>query len=145
MDSSPFIGHAPWDDYQWPTGEHLKPTRDLIETGMALETIDQAEDRTRQVAEDYLNDVARELFPNGARTDVISGENPAKEIIRYALRENIDLIALATHGRTGLTKIMMGSVAAELLQAHVAPLFLVRPEGLNYNLSMTAAQRREAE
>ena len=117
----------------------------MIETGMALETIDQAEDRTRQVAEDYLNDVARELFPNGTRTEVISGENPAREIIKYALREHIGMIALATHGRTGLTKIMMGSVAAELLQDHVAPLFLVRPEGLNYSLSMTTTQRREAE
>ena len=62
----------------------------------------------------------------------VMGENPAEEIVNYASREKVDLIAIATHGRTGLAKMMMGSVAGELLKARVAPLFMVRPEGLFY-------------
>ena len=48
-----------------------------------------------------------------------------------SLREKADLIAIATHGRTGQAKLLLGGVAGELLKAHVAPIFMVRPEGLS--------------
>ncbi len=143
--TSPFIEHTLRDEYHWPIGEHLGLSELPIETGVPVETIYPAEERTRQVAEDYLDDVVRGFFPDGAQTEVILGENPAQEIIKYALQENIELIALATHGRTGLAKLMMGSVAAELLKAHVAPLFLVRPNGLYFTDSTIAAGTRETE
>jgi nucleotide-binding universal stress UspA family protein len=83
-----------------------------------------------RAAEKYLNGIGQQFFPDGATSKIVINEYPAKEILDYARREKVDLIAIATHGRTGLARIMLGSVAGELLKAHVAPIFMVRPEGL---------------
>jgi nucleotide-binding universal stress UspA family protein len=86
--------------------------------------------RLYQAAEKYLNGVAQQFFPDGATSKIVISEHPAKEVLDYARRERIDLIAMATHGRTGLARIMLGSVAGELLKVRIAPIFMVRPEGL---------------
>lgn len=53
---------------------------------------------------------------------------PADEIVRYADKYGIDLIVMATHGRTGLVHALMGSVAEDVIQkAHCAVLTL-RPK-----------------
>ena len=59
---------------------------------------------------------------------VIEG-TPKVEIIRYASRQNIDLIVLSTHGRTGLPHLMMGSVAESVVRTSPCPVLTVRPEG----------------
>lgn len=96
-----------------------------------VETRDEALDRKVQRAEDYLSNLARKFQDQKAKTKVIVGEHVAEEIQSYAGREGIDLIALATHGRTGLAHIIMGSVAMELLRKGDTPLLLVRPKDLN--------------
>ena len=97
---------------------------------VAAETKVQAEERAVQEAEEYLSRIAGRFFPDGAVHQVTSAEEPVEAITEYALQQHVDLIALATHGRTGLPRMLMGSVASSLLGAHVAPLFLVRPDGL---------------
>lgn len=59
---------------------------------------------------------------------VVEG-SPKVEIIRYASRQNIDLIVLSTHGRTGLAHLMMGSVAESVVRTAPCPVLTVRPEG----------------
>jgi nucleotide-binding universal stress UspA family protein len=98
--------------------------------GVAAETKVQAEERAVQEAEEYLARIAGRFFPDQAIPQVTSAEEPVGAIIEYARQQHFDLIALATHGRTGLPRLLMGSVASSLLEAHVAPLFLVRPDGL---------------
>ena len=102
-----------------------------VETGILAETKDQAWERAHHVAEDYLEHVASRYFPSGCHKEVVIGEDPADAISDYARSQKIDLIAMATHGRTGLAWLLMGSVAARLLKTHVAPLFLLRPDKLN--------------
>ena len=46
---------------------------------------------------------------------VVEG-SPKVEIIRYARQQDIDLIVLATHGRTGLPHVLMGSVAESVVR-----------------------------
>ncbi len=99
--------------------------------GRPADTQFQVEERTRQAAEDYLAGIAARFFPNNPTNHVVFGEDPAEAILGYARRENVDLIAIATHGRTGLARMLMGSVAGKLLNASVAPLYLVRPAGLH--------------
>ena len=53
----------------------------------------------------------------------------AHSIIRVAEREEVDLIAMASHGRTGLAHVFYGSVAASVLNLVDRPLLLVRAEG----------------
>jgi universal stress protein A len=59
---------------------------------------------------------------------VVEG-SPKVEIVRYARKEIIDLIVLATHGRTGLAHVIMGSVAETVVRTAPCPVLTVRPEG----------------
>ena len=51
---------------------------------------------------------------------------PAEEILRYADENDIDLILMATHGRSGVKRWVMGSVADKVLRASNVPVWLVR-------------------
>ena len=51
-------------------------------------------------------------------------------IVRYAKHHDIDLIVLATHGRTGLTHLLMGSVAERVMRAAPCPVLTLPPETL---------------
>lgn len=53
----------------------------------------------------------------------------AIEIIEYAKAENIDLIVIGTHGRSGLMHILMGSVAERVVRNAPCPVLTVKPEG----------------
>jgi len=52
--------------------------------------------------------------------------NPAEEIIRYSYENSIDLIMMATHGRSGIGRWAMGSVADKVLRVSKVPVWLVR-------------------
>ena len=58
------------------------------------------------------------------RGEVVAGY-PAEEILRYADDNEIDLILMATHGRSGIRRWLMGSVADKVLQASKIPVWLV--------------------
>lgn len=52
---------------------------------------------------------------------------PAPAIVEMAERENVDLIVMATHGRTGLTRVLLGSVAEEVVRTAKCPVLTVKP------------------
>ena len=52
---------------------------------------------------------------------------PAEEIIRYSEENKIDLILMATHGRSGLKRWTLGSVADKVLRASKIPVLLIHP------------------
>ncbi len=60
-------------------------------------------------------------------TTVVRPGVPADEIIRFAEQEGIDLIVIATHGRTGLRHMMMGSVAEKIVRLSSIPVLSVKP------------------
>ncbi|MFI4963472.1 MAG: universal stress protein [Legionellales bacterium] len=62
------------------------------------------------------------------KTESIEGANPASIIIDYTRQNGIDLIIMATHGYTGVKKMLLGSVANKVLQESHAPVLLIRPE-----------------
>jgi nucleotide-binding universal stress UspA family protein len=53
---------------------------------------------------------------------------PEEEIVAYALDEGVDLIAMSTHGRTGLSRLLYGSVAESVLRNTAGAVLVVRPE-----------------
>ncbi len=55
--------------------------------------------------------------------------SPKVEIVRYARAENIDLIVISTHGRTGLAHMLIGSVAETVVRTSPCPVLTVRPKG----------------
>ena len=96
-----------------------------------VETLNQSTERLRNEALDYLHRISTEYFESKARTDVITEDDVVEAIAKYVAAEKIDVIAMATHGRTGLSSVLMGSVASGLLKARVAPLLIVRPSTLD--------------
>ena len=58
--------------------------------------------------------------------EVTFGE-PAKEIINFVTLTAVDLVAMITHGRSGLGKMLFGNVAEELIQRANVPVLLLRP------------------
>ncbi len=55
--------------------------------------------------------------------------NAFVEVIRYAREQKMDMIVLSTHGRTGLSHILMGSVAERVVRKAPCPVLTIRPEG----------------
>lgn len=51
------------------------------------------------------------------------------EIIRYAREMDIDLIVMSTHGRTGLSHLLLGSVAENVVRTSCCPVLTVHPTG----------------
>jgi len=80
-----------------------------------------------QIAKDYLNRMAEHMRARGIRvTTAMQMGAVANAIIEYAEANQIDLIAMCTHGRTGLARWTLGSVADRVLRASHIPLLLVR-------------------
>ena len=85
----------------------------------------------RKEAESYLNGVAEELRAKKISTkEVISPGSVVRLIIETAEKEGADLIAMASHGRGGLSRAFYGSVAAGVLQRIDRPLLIIRSRGV---------------
>lgn len=69
-----------------------------------------------------------ELLPLKPRLHVLAGGAPA-EILALAKLHDIDLIVIGTHGRTGLSHLLMGSVAERIVRLSPCPVLTVHPEG----------------
>ncbi len=83
------------------------------------------------VHEDYLKRISQDHFLGGAGISVREGEHVARELIQCFHDEEADFIAMASHGRTGLARLVMGSVAQDIMETGDVPVMLVRPKGLN--------------
>jgi nucleotide-binding universal stress UspA family protein len=53
--------------------------------------------------------------------------SPSHEIVKVATAEKVDLIVIATHGRTGLSHLVMGSVAERVVRTAPCPVMTIRP------------------
>jgi nucleotide-binding universal stress UspA family protein len=89
---------------------------------------DEFERRVKE-AEAYLATQQGKFREIGIEVDAKVTVGPIVEgIVKVADRENVDLIALASHGRSGLSQVFYGSVAAGLLQRVNQPLLLIRAQ-----------------
>jgi len=103
--------------------------RSVAEITAALD--DDAIGKRRQGLEAYLNRIASRL-PNGpayrVSTDVaMYPMDAATVLVERAQSEHPDVIVMATHGRSGVVRMFVGSTADKVVQAGVAPVVLVRP------------------
>jgi len=73
----------------------------------------------------YLEDVAKTFSHSPTECRIVRG-TPAEIILESTLRERDTLIAMATHGRSGAKRWLLGSVAEKVLRGTSNPLFLVR-------------------
>jgi nucleotide-binding universal stress UspA family protein len=104
-----------------------KPPEKLGEAMLAdLTKLHEAE---RKEAERYLNALADRLKKKSLRveTRVLIHEQPAVAILDEMKARHIDLVALATHGRSGLPRLFLGSVADKILRGTAVPILVQRP------------------
>jgi len=78
----------------------------------------------------YLAGVKSKLNSEGikAETVLMKGYTPAQTIIEFSNEKGVDLIVIATHGYTGMKRLMLGSVAFRVLHESQVPVLLIRPE-----------------
>jgi nucleotide-binding universal stress UspA family protein len=73
----------------------------------------------------------RPLDPGIRVRHVLLDGEPAAEIVRYAQEMNMDLIVMGTHGRTGLERLLMGSVAEKVMRQATCSVLVVKlPRGV---------------
>jgi nucleotide-binding universal stress UspA family protein len=75
----------------------------------------------------YLQTTRQKALPGRRGLDLVRSGDAAQEILGVALEKNIHLIAMSTHARTGLSRFLLGSVAAKVVEASQLPVLLVRP------------------
>ena len=83
-------------------------------------------------AKDYLLGIATPLADEGVSTEVVveQGSSAGKGIVDYANKNSVDLIAIATHGRSGLGRAVFGSVADYVLRQSGRPILLITPKDI---------------
>jgi nucleotide-binding universal stress UspA family protein len=75
----------------------------------------------RRVAEERLKDAPT------VKTALVLARNAANGIVDYAKKEDADLIVIATHGRSGLSHFLIGSVAEKVVRHAPCPVLSLRP------------------
>jgi nucleotide-binding universal stress UspA family protein len=94
-----------------------------------VERLQVLHDENRAAANAYVEQVAQRLRSRALRvqTRVVVGEQPAMALLDVAKEEHCDLIAIGTHGRRGLSRLFLGSVADKILRGASAPVLIHRP------------------
>jgi nucleotide-binding universal stress UspA family protein len=87
-------------------------------------------DKDIGVAQAYLGGIATGLRRQGVvvTTDIVIGENVASAIGDFASREKADLIAIATHGRGGVARLLHGSVADAIMHSGRMSMLVFKPD-----------------
>lgn len=97
-------------------------------TPAAVEPLAEVLEEERRAAERHLSSVADRLREQGiqVRTFVRVG-SPPRVLSRVAAEEYADLVAMSTHGRTGLERALFGSVTDRMLRESPVPVLAIRP------------------
>jgi len=85
------------------------------------------DEKQKEAAERYLTNLAEEMKTRGHKVTAIVriGQQVAVEIIDFAKESGVDLIVMCTHGRSGITRWVLGSVAHKVLTRAETPILLI--------------------
>jgi nucleotide-binding universal stress UspA family protein len=85
------------------------------------------ESEHRSAAEAYMREAVKKIDAGGldVRGEIVEGD-AAEAIVDYASKKDVDLIIMATHGRSGITRWALGSVADRVVRHAKVPVLLVR-------------------
>lgn len=85
---------------------------------------EKTEKQLTQKMEEFIKPDAEEI----ACSYVVENGLPAERIVAYANSNNVDLIVIGTHGRTGLRRLLMGSVAEAVVRRAECPVLAIKAE-----------------
>ena len=89
------------------------------------------DEKQKETVEKYLVTLAEELKKRGLRVTAMvkTGQQVAAEIIDFAKEIGANLIVMCTHGRSGITRWVLGSTAHKVLIRAETPILLIRSRG----------------
>ena len=94
------------------------------------EQIQRLEDDSKKSAQVYLAKQVKRLKADGIDAEAkVTFGMASQSLTQYAGKNGIDLIVIATHGRSGITEWFWGSVAERVLKTSKIPVLMVRPNG----------------
>lgn len=101
-------------------------------TGMPLnwgQFVEQEIARSKNAVKEYLSAIGTQFREMGIGvSSLILTGTPAEEIVTYANKNPYVVVIMATHGRTGLSRLVYGSVAQSVLYGITNPMVLVQPQ-----------------
>jgi len=126
----PVIDHAAWLAEKHDSTLHTLyaiNTASLTDLGVetAWESISQA---LKQEGEAALDDVRSRVTEIPLETTLTEG-SPAQEILTYADEKDCDVIVMGTHGRSGVDRLLLGSVAERVVRSATVPVLTIRVSG----------------
>jgi nucleotide-binding universal stress UspA family protein len=105
----------------------IQPYIVAAEAGLQVPDTDREMESSKQKALEYLDRTAEILRSEGAAVRIrVEIGSPAEEIITVADEIDANLIAMSTHGRSGITRWAFGSVSDRVLRGAHQPVLLVR-------------------
>jgi nucleotide-binding universal stress UspA family protein len=122
-----------------PSAAMLVSETAVASPGMGMPTLDpylsttqyqSVEESLKEEARKHLDEAAAPLLANAIQVETVILQGAAADsILAYASEKNIDMIVMSTHGRTGLARLVFGSVAENVLRRATCPVLLVRVAG----------------
>ena len=108
---------------------HVHENVAIPEYSMGID-FDRLAQEAKEAAEAQMEDVFDPTWRQGRTVVKATAEGPPfLEIIRYSKEHDIDLIVMATHGRSGLVHMLIGSVAEKVVRKAPCPVVTVRSKG----------------
>ena len=109
------------------------PTRGKI--ALSDDDLKQIHEEMEKDAHTYLDQISHRLSRSGIKSrPVILAGKPAESLIEYVHNNRIDLLVMATHGRSGLTKLFWGSIAEKVIRSVNVPVLVVKADSCGDNL-----------
>jgi nucleotide-binding universal stress UspA family protein len=104
------------------------PVTLFIDGYVSQEIWDQIEASQRAQAAQEMDRLVKQAVDIGVRTTttIVNGGIPDREIVRVAEESKTDMLVLGTHGRTGVARLFLGSVAAGVVATASCPVLTVR-------------------
>jgi len=102
--------------------------------GIRGDAVNQVETTKKSEATEYISKIAQRLNTEGiaAKGEIAYGRSDEK-ILDYADKNHFDLIIMSTHGRSGISRWALGSVADRIVRHSTVPVLLVSPPGCRMN------------
>jgi nucleotide-binding universal stress UspA family protein len=118
----------------------IRPTTPVIAAGahgvaspaeseIAVQAALEADKRNAARAKRYLRGKVRAIRSRHTKASYqVAIGDPAKSIMEFSKKENIDLVVMTTHGKSGLKRAIMGSIADVVIRESGKPVLVIRPQ-----------------
>jgi nucleotide-binding universal stress UspA family protein len=116
------------DQGNWRTGMFKRKGKPVSTSGMAKGSVDVNE-VLRAEGQSYIQAVADEFNEAGCKVKTACNQGkPNEEILNYAEENDIDLITMGTHGRSGVEHAFLGSVTEKVVRKSKTPVLTIRQD-----------------